>query len=173
MHGKSLKRLGDSSVRKSALDAYGTRSGFLRGSASAAARAAPVERHRQAQNTINLKEVLLLAWPWLSLTGQEGGVDNLSLMVGCEFQRRVRAGRSVAFAALVVGCTQILGCAQTIHNDPVNAQLTGGPRHFPTACCKALTKRASTMVAAPCRSWTSSTSSPASPVARCWPPITA
>src|SRR5580700_3902030 len=128
MRGKSLKQLGDSSVRKSALDAHGTRPRFLRGSASAAARAAPVERHRRTAKAINLKEVLLLAWPWLSLTGQEGGVDNLSLMVGCEFQRRVRAGRSVAFAALVVGCTQILGCAQTIHNDPVNAQLTGSPQ---------------------------------------------
>jgi NTE family protein len=49
-------------------------------------------------------------------------------MVGCEFQRLVRAGRSVAFAALVVGCTQILGCAQTIHNDPVNARLTATPQ---------------------------------------------
>ena len=49
-------------------------------------------------------------------------------MGGCEFQRRVRAGRSVAFAALVVGCTQILGCAQTIHNDPINARLTATPQ---------------------------------------------
>ena len=49
-------------------------------------------------------------------------------MVGCEFQRLVRAGRSVAIAALVVGCTQILGCAQTIHNDPINARLTGTPQ---------------------------------------------
>jgi NTE family protein len=49
-------------------------------------------------------------------------------MVGCGFQRRVRVGRSVAFAALVVGCTQILGCAQTIHNDPVNARLTATPQ---------------------------------------------
>jgi NTE family protein len=49
-------------------------------------------------------------------------------MVGCEFQRLVRAGRIVAFAALVVGCTQILGCAQFIHNDPINARLTGTPQ---------------------------------------------
>ena len=49
-------------------------------------------------------------------------------MVGCEFQRLVRAGRIGAWAALVVGCTQILGCAQTIHNDPINAQLTGTPQ---------------------------------------------
>jgi len=53
-------------------------------------------------------------------------------MVGCEFQRLVRAGRSVAFAALVVGCTQILGCAQTIHNDPVNARLTATPQQQAT-----------------------------------------
>ena len=49
-------------------------------------------------------------------------------MVGCEFQRRLRAGRIGAFAALVVGCTQIVGCAQAIHNDPINAQLTGAPQ---------------------------------------------
>jgi NTE family protein len=49
-------------------------------------------------------------------------------MVGCEFQRLVRAGRIGAFVALVVGCTQILGCAQTIHNDPINARLTGTPQ---------------------------------------------
>jgi NTE family protein len=49
-------------------------------------------------------------------------------MVGCEFQRLVRAGRIGAWAALVVGCTQILGCAQTIHNDPVNARLVGAPQ---------------------------------------------
>jgi NTE family protein len=49
-------------------------------------------------------------------------------MVGCEFQRLVRAGRIGAWAALVVGCTQILGCAQTIHNDPINARLTGSPQ---------------------------------------------
>ena len=49
-------------------------------------------------------------------------------MGGCEFQRLVRAGRSVAFAALVVGCTQILGCAQAIHNDPINARLTATPQ---------------------------------------------
>jgi hypothetical protein len=48
MHGKSLKQLGDSWVLKSALVARGTRSGFLRLSPAAAARAAPVERHRQA-----------------------------------------------------------------------------------------------------------------------------
>jgi NTE family protein len=39
-------------------------------------------------------------------------------MVGCGFQRLVRAGRIVAFAALVVGCTQ------TGHNDPINQPLT-------------------------------------------------
>src|SRR3984957_12804689 len=39
-------------------------------------------------------------------------------MVGCEFQRLVRAGRMVACAALLVGCTQ------TIHNDPINQPLT-------------------------------------------------
>src|SRR6202041_1107677 len=101
---------------------------FSRRYPAAAAGDAPVERHRRAATAVNLKEVLLLAWPWLSLTGQEGGVDNLSLMGGCRFQRLVRAGRSVAFAALAVGCTQILGCAATIHNDPVNLQLTGSPQ---------------------------------------------
>src|ERR1700719_5409553 len=49
-------------------------------------------------------------------------------MVGCEFQRLVRAGRSVACAAVVVGCTQISGCAQAIHNDPINARLTATPQ---------------------------------------------
>src|SRR5580692_8293116 len=39
-------------------------------------------------------------------------------MVGCEFQRLVRAGRMVACAALLVGCTQ------AIHNDPINQPLT-------------------------------------------------
>jgi len=48
-------------------------------------------------------------------------------MVGCGFQRLVRAGRIGACAALLVGRTQLLGCAQTIHNDPINTQLTGGP----------------------------------------------
>jgi NTE family protein len=51
------------------------------------------------------------------LTGQEGDADNLALMVGCGFQRFVRAGRIVACAALVAGC------AQTIHNDPINQPL--------------------------------------------------
>jgi NTE family protein len=55
------------------------------------------------------------------LTGQEGDADNPLLMVGCGFQRFVRAGRIVACAALVAGC------AQTIHNEPVNARLTGTP----------------------------------------------
>ena len=49
-------------------------------------------------------------------------------MVGCEFQRLVRAGRIGAWAALVVGCTQILGCAQAIHNDPINARLIASPQ---------------------------------------------
>ena len=39
-------------------------------------------------------------------------------MVGCEFQRLVRAGRVVVCTALLVGCTQ------TIHNDPINQPLT-------------------------------------------------
>jgi NTE family protein len=38
-------------------------------------------------------------------------------MYGCGFQRFVRAGRIVAFAALVVGCSQ------AIHNEPINAPL--------------------------------------------------
>jgi NTE family protein len=38
-------------------------------------------------------------------------------MVGCGFQRIVRAGRIVACAALVVGCTQV------IHNEPINQPL--------------------------------------------------
>src|ERR1700735_3887614 len=40
-------------------------------------------------------------------------------MVGCGFQRFVRAGRIVALAALVVGCSQV------IHNEPINAPLAG------------------------------------------------
>jgi NTE family protein len=39
-------------------------------------------------------------------------------MVGCGFQRIVGAGRVIAFAALVVGCTQV------VHNDPINQALT-------------------------------------------------
>jgi NTE family protein len=53
----------------------------------------------------------------LCLTGQEGDADNLTVMVGCGFQRFVRVGRVSACAALVVGCTQI-------HNDPINLPLT-------------------------------------------------
>ena len=44
-------------------------------------------------------------------------------MFGCGFQRFVRAGRIVAFAALIAGCSQILGCSQVIHNEPINAPL--------------------------------------------------
>jgi len=43
-------------------------------------------------------------------------------MVGCGFQRLFRAGRIVAFAALVVGCSQV------IHNDPINLPLSGDPQ---------------------------------------------
>jgi NTE family protein len=39
-------------------------------------------------------------------------------MVGCGFQRFIRAGRIVACAALVVGCSQV------IHNEPINAPLS-------------------------------------------------
>src|ERR1700724_721392 len=49
-------------------------------------------------------------------------------MVGCGFQRLVSAGRRFACAALVVGCTQLLGCAQTIHNDPINTHLSASPQ---------------------------------------------
>jgi NTE family protein len=42
-------------------------------------------------------------------------------MFGGLFQRAIRAGRVVACAALVVGCTQ------TIHNDPINRPLTANP----------------------------------------------
>jgi NTE family protein len=40
-------------------------------------------------------------------------------MFGCGFQRFVRAGRIVACAALVVGCSQV------IHNEPINVPLAG------------------------------------------------
>ncbi len=42
-------------------------------------------------------------------------------MCGAWFQRAIRAGRVFACAALVVGCTQ------TIRNDPINQQLTANP----------------------------------------------
>ncbi len=42
-------------------------------------------------------------------------------MFGGLFQRAIRAGRIVACAALMVGCTQ------TIHNDPINQPLTANP----------------------------------------------
>jgi NTE family protein len=42
-------------------------------------------------------------------------------MCGALFQRAFRAGGVVACAAIVVGCTQ------TIHNDPINQQLTANP----------------------------------------------
>jgi NTE family protein len=42
-------------------------------------------------------------------------------MVGCGFQRCLRAGRIVASAALVAGCTQV------IHNEPINRPLAGNP----------------------------------------------
>lgn len=54
------------------------------------------------------------------LTGQEGRADNLLLMVGCWFQRAVRAGRIIACAALVAGC------AQAIRNEPINQPLAPG-----------------------------------------------
>jgi NTE family protein len=42
-------------------------------------------------------------------------------MSGALFQRAIRAGRVVACAALVVGCTQV------IHNDPINQPLSANP----------------------------------------------
>src|SRR5271169_4531604 len=42
-------------------------------------------------------------------------------MIGCWVQRAICAGRVIACAALVVGCTQ------TIHNDPINQPLTANP----------------------------------------------
>ena len=43
-------------------------------------------------------------------------------MCGALFQRAIRAGRVIACAALLAGCTQV------IHNDPVNQPLTANPR---------------------------------------------
>ncbi len=54
-------------------------------------------------------------------------------MSGCGLQRRVSAGRNVAYAALVLVCTQILGCAQVIHNEPVNQPLAATPREIEAA----------------------------------------
>src|SRR5271170_4320232 len=45
-------------------------------------------------------------------------------MIGCWVQRAIGAGRVIAFAALVAGCTQI------IHNDPVNQPLTANARQI-------------------------------------------
>ncbi len=52
------------------------------------------------------------------MTGEEGGVDNPLLMGVVGVQRIVRAARVVACAALLVGC------AQAIHNEPINQPLT-------------------------------------------------
>src|SRR6202049_3675805 len=43
-------------------------------------------------------------------------------MMGCWVQRAIRAGRVIACAALVVGCTQV------IHNEPINQPLTANAR---------------------------------------------
>ena len=43
-------------------------------------------------------------------------------MIGCWVQRAIRAGRVIACAALVAGCTQV------IHNDPINQPLTANAR---------------------------------------------
>ena len=51
------------------------------------------------------------------MTGWERCVDNILLMVRGPLQRPVRAGRIVACAALLLGCTQI------IHNEPINQPL--------------------------------------------------
>lgn len=48
-------------------------------------------------------------------------------MCGALFQRAIRAGGVVAFAALVAGCTQ------AIHNDPVNQPLTANPAQVEAA----------------------------------------
>src|ERR1700726_1215079 len=45
-------------------------------------------------------------------------------MVGCWVQRAIRAGRVFACAALVVGCTQ------SIRNDPINQRLTVNARQL-------------------------------------------
>jgi NTE family protein len=76
---------------------------------------------------INLKEVLLFSSAAVPLTGKERGVDNPSLMVWGRFQRAIHAGRVIACAVLVVGCTQL------IHNEPVNQPLTATPRQIEPA----------------------------------------
>jgi NTE family protein len=48
-------------------------------------------------------------------------------MCGALFQRAIRAGRVIACAALVVGCTQV------IHNDPINQPLTANPAQVEAA----------------------------------------
>jgi len=48
-------------------------------------------------------------------------------MCGALFQRAIRAGRVIACAALVAGCTS------AIHNDPINARLTANPAQVEAA----------------------------------------
>ena len=55
------------------------------------------------------------------LDGAEGAANNTLVMCGALFQRAIRAGRVIGCAALVVGCTQ------TIRNDPINQPLTANP----------------------------------------------
>jgi len=45
-------------------------------------------------------------------------------MIRCGVQRAIRAGRIIASAALLAGCTA------NIHNDPINAPLTANPRQI-------------------------------------------
>ena len=61
------------------------------------------------------------------LDGAEGAANNHLVMCGVLFQRAIRAGRVIACAALVAGCTQ------TIHNDPINQPLTANPAQVEAA----------------------------------------
>jgi NTE family protein len=118
-------------------------------------------------------------------------------MVGCWVQRAIGAGRVIAGAALIAGCTQV------INNDPINQPLTVNARAIEAELRPEVETSSDDMIVAlsfsgggmraaafsygvltgfdetrvrtrtgPVRCSTASTSSPASPAARSWPPIT-
>jgi NTE family protein len=68
-------------------------------------------------------------------------------MVGYGFQRIIRVGRAVAFAALMAGCTQILGCTQVIHNEPINQPLAATPKQIEAALAPAVDSYSESIVA--------------------------
>ena len=61
------------------------------------------------------------------LDGAGEAANNLLLMCGALYQRVIRAGRVIACAALLAGCTS------AIHNDPINQPLSANPAQVEAA----------------------------------------